>query len=130
MRIAMENETARPQTHKKILIADDDPDILDALSLMLADADYETETIMEGLTVQQISDSHADLLLLDIWMSGIDGRDICKELKSQAATHNLPIIMISANKNVARLSKEIGADDYLAKPFDMDDLLAKVAKYL
>jgi DNA-binding response OmpR family regulator len=126
----MENETARSQTHKKILIADDDSDILDALSLMLADADYDTETILEGLTVQQISDSHADLLLLDIWMSGIDGRDICRELKSREETRKLPVIMISANKNVARLSKEVGADDYLSKPFDMDDLLAKVAKYI
>jgi DNA-binding response OmpR family regulator len=126
----MENETARSQTHKKILIADDDSDILDALSLMLADADYDTETILEGLTIQQISDSHADLLLLDIWMSGIDGRDICRELKSREETRKLPVIMISANKNVARLSKEVGADDYLSKPFDMDDLLAKVAKYI
>ncbi len=118
------------QKRKKILIADDDPDILDALSLILKDADYEIETVMQGLTVQHIRESYADLLLLDIWMSGIDGTDICKELKSQEDTRILPVIMISANKNVARMSKRAGANDYLAKPFDMEDLLTKIAKYL
>lgn len=115
---------------KKILIADDDPGILDALSLFLEDVGYEVETTNDGGSVLKFQNGHPDLLLLDIWMSGWSGRDICLSLKSQEATRHLPIILISANDEAERIAWEAGADDFIAKPFDLDDVLEKIEQFL
>jgi DNA-binding response OmpR family regulator len=114
---------------KKILIADDDRAILDALKLMLEEVGYEVNTSSDGKTIQTVKKYYPDLLLLDIWMSGVDGRDICKELKAYELTKHIPIIMISANRDTETIAKESGADDFLTKPFGMNDLLSKVEKH-
>jgi CheY-like chemotaxis protein len=115
---------------KKILVADDNPAILDALKIMLEEEGYEVETTVDGATAQDIKEPLPDLLLLDIWMSGIDGRDICKHLKSSAATKHIPVIMISATKDIEQIAKDSGADDCVSKPFQIEHLLAIVAKYV
>lgn len=115
---------------KRIIVADDDKDIVSVLTMMLKDAGYEVASTANGQTTQKVRDFLPDLLLLDIWMTGIDGRDICKNLKSQKLTKHIPIIMISANKDTEKIAHQAGADDFIAKPFDMDDLLAKVEKYV
>ena len=115
---------------KKILVADDNPAILDALKIMLEGEGYEVETTVDGATVQDMKEPLPDLLLLDIWMSGIDGRDVCKLLKGATATKHIPIIMISATKDIQQIAKDSGADDCISKPFQMEHLLAIVAKYV
>lgn len=112
---------------KKILVADDDPAIVDAIQIMLEDAGYEVSTTVDGETVYKMEKEYPDLLLLDIWMSGQDGRELCKFLKSRDATKEIPIIMISANKDTAKMAKDSGANDFIEKPFDMNELLKKVA---
>ena len=112
------------------MVADDDPSILDALTIMLEDAGYAVETTVDGLTVRDMNDKLPDVLLLDIWMSGMDGKAICKHLKSQELTKHIPIIMVSANKDTKQIALDCGADDFLEKPFQMEDLLAIVAKYI
>jgi len=112
------------------MIADDDPDILDSLQQILESEGYAVETSANGETVDKIHKFLPDLLLLDIWMSGIDGRDICKALKSDPKTQHIPIIMVSANNDSKRIAKSAGADDFVAKPFDMHEILAKVAQHL
>ncbi len=114
---------------KKILVADDNPAILDALKIMLEDEGYEVETTEDGAAAKNMREPLPDLLLLDIWMSGMDGRDICKHLKSGAATKHIPVVMVSATKNIEQIAKDSGADGFIAKPFQMEDLLATVAKY-
>lgn len=114
---------------KKILIADDDPAIVDALEIMLEEAGYVVKTTDNGRAVLDMKEELPDLLLLDIWMSGMDGRDVCKHLKSQKSTKHIPIIIISANKDTKKIAKEAGADDFIAKPFEMNDLIAMVKKY-
>ena len=74
------------------------PAILDALKIMLEEEDYEVETTVDGATVQDIKEPLPDLLLLDIWMSGIDGRNVCKLLKSNVATKHIPVIALTAGK--------------------------------
>ena len=115
---------------KKILLADDDPAIVDSMQMILETMGYCVETTIDGETVMKMEEELPDLLLLDIWMSGQDGREICKSLKSKKDTQNIPIIMISANRDTAKIAKESGANDFLAKPFEMNDLLAKVEKYI
>lgn len=114
---------------KKILIADDNPAILEALSLMLQDVGYDITTVSDDKIIKQVVALKPDLLLLDIWLSGQDGREICKILKNRSDTKHIPVILISANKDTSVIAKEAGADDFLEKPFDMDDLLAKLASH-
>jgi len=114
---------------KKIMIADDDAAILDSLSLMLEFEGYHVSSTLNGATVLSMAEQ-PDLLLLDIWMSGVDGRDICKKLKQQEATRHLPVVLISASNDIQGSAIEAGADDFLAKPFEMNDLLEKIEKNL
>jgi DNA-binding response OmpR family regulator len=113
-------------TQKRVMIADDDPGILDAVEAMLEYGGYEVSSTSNGATVLEMKENFPDLLLLDIWMSGTDGRDVCKKLKQQALTRNMPIIMISASTELEKSAKEAGADDFLEKPFDMEELLKKI----
>jgi len=77
-----------------------------------------------------MAESFPDLLFLDIRLSGSDGRTIFRQFKSQEATHRLPIIMLSAHKDTRQLVREAGADDFLAKSFEREDLLALTTKYV
>lgn len=113
----------------KVLIADDDPAINDALAMMLEDAGYEVVTTLDAETVRQISADYPDVVLLDIWMSGYNGGEICQELKKRHDTKNIPIIMISANRDAEAIAKKSGADAFLAKPFEMDDLLDAISNH-
>ncbi len=118
------------QRKKKILIADDDPAILDFLALFLEDSGYEVETTEDGATIRDFPRGYPDLLLLDIWLSGWSGRDICRMLKNQETTKHLPILLISANNETERIAHEAGADDFLAKPFNLDEIAHKIERFL
>lgn len=109
---------------KRILVVEDDPAIGDMLQMMLSDAGYEVEVQVDGQVVQQVQEPLPDLLVLDIRLSGTDGRTICRQLKSQQATSHLPIIILSAHQDTGRLAREAGANDFLVKPFGMGDLLS------
>jgi CheY-like chemotaxis protein len=115
---------------KKILVADDDPAIVDAIQMMLELEGYEVDTTVNGATIYKMEKEYPDLLLLDIWMSGQDGREVCKYLKKNPATKHIPIILVSASRDVAQSAKDAGADDFIEKPFQMDDLLKTVAKHV
>lgn len=115
---------------KKILVADDDPGIVDAIQIMLEDENYEVETSVDGQTLEAVKRSKPNLVLLDVWMSGEDGREICKKLKGNVKTKNVPIIMISATQDLAESSRKAGADDFIAKPFQMKELLSKIKLHL
>ena len=115
---------------KKIMIADDDPGIVDAVEMMLEFEGYEVLSTLNGVAVLELKDAFPDLFLLDIWMSGQDGRDICRELKKREETRDIPVILISASTDLARSAREAGADDFLEKPFSMDDLMGKIDQHL
>ena len=115
---------------KKILVADDDPAILESVKMMLELEGYDVLTTTDGKTVYKVEDEVPDLLLLDIWMAGYDGRDICKYIKKNPSTRDIPVIMISASRDVKHSAVESGADDFIAKPFEMDVLLEAVAEQL
>lgn len=118
------------RSKKKILVADDDLAILDVLKMFLEDVGYQVEVTGDGALLQAFQDGQADLLLLDVWMSGWNGRDICIYLKSRKTTKQLPIILFSANKGIETIARSAGADDFLAKPFELDELLDKLERFL
>jgi DNA-binding response OmpR family regulator len=115
----------------KILIVDDDENILDALSLVLADEGYTIDSLTDGSKItERIRKFSPDVILLDVLLSGIDGRDICRKLKSDPKTKNIPVIMISAHPSAGRSTLESGANAFLPKPFGIDELYKTVSKYV
>ena len=112
------------------MIADDDKAIVDAVEAMLEFGGYEVTYTYNGATILDLRENLPDLILLDIWMSGTDGRDVCKALKKRERTSGIPVIMISASPDLENSAKEAGADDFLEKPFDMDDLFGKIDLHL
>lgn len=114
---------------KKILVIDDDPDILEAVQLVLSTGGYDSDATTKGdETCQRVRDYNPDLIILDVLLSGNDGRKICKTLKADSRTKQIPIIMISAHPTAKDSVKECGADAFVAKPFSVDELLSKVEK--
>jgi len=111
----------------------DDPDILDALRFTLEDEGYAVTTSEKGEYAESLHDGNGGLpalIILDVLLSGRDGRTICHHLKHRDDTRHIPIIMISAHPDAAASSAEVGADAFIAKPWDIDALLALVARYL
>jgi len=116
---------------KKILVADDDASILEVMEIILKDAGYDLIIVTDGKVIEKkIIELKPNLVLLDIWMAGEDGGEIAKNLKASSATKDTPIIIVSANNDTAKIAKEAGADDFLAKPFDMHELLLLIKKYV
>jgi DNA-binding response OmpR family regulator len=115
---------------KKILVIDDDAAILDAVSLVLREEGYDVRTTPKSEAVyEEVNTFNPDAIILDVLLSGNDGRTICKNLKSNDKTKKIPVIMVSAHPSAKDGIKKYGADDFLAKPFELDDLLNKVEKY-
>ena len=114
---------------KKILIADDDAAILDAVSLLLGAEGYEVLTAHNGQQVIPLLEKKPDLILLDIWMSGTNGQEVCTLIKTSPKTMDIPVILVSANNDTARLAQESGAEGFLLKPFEMEDLFAVAHRF-
>ncbi len=117
---------------KKILIFDDDPNILEIISLLLVPNGYEVRALSCGDTVfDDIKDFQPDLILMDVMLAGMDGRAICKEIKENHLTYFLPVILISGTHDLGESLHLQGApNDFVAKPFDIDHLLRVVNKQL
>lgn len=115
---------------QKILIVDDDNNIAELISLYLAKECYETMIVNDGESVMPAMNSFApNLILLDVMLPGIDGYQVCREIRAKS---NLPIIMLSAKGEIFDkvLGLELGADDYIMKPFDSKELVARVKAVL
>lgn len=115
---------------KKILVVDDDQDILFVLKLMLEMKGYSVELSSEPGNILKKGSQLPELLLLDIWMGNYDGREICQQIKTDPFTKNLPVILLSASRDIEQSAKNAGADDFLAKPFEQKHLLEKIEKYI
>ncbi len=115
---------------KKIMIIDDDPAILDSIGMLLEFEGYRVTASSDATGLLSMESEFPDLLLLDIWMSGMDGRDICKQLKQKSYTKNIPVVLISASQEIEKSAQQAGANDFLSKPFEVDDLLRKVEKHI
>jgi len=115
---------------KRITVADDDPGILDAVGMMLEMEGYQVNATLNGNTILNFQNQLPDIYILDIWMSGADGRELCKKLKSEDKTKDIPVILISASNDLKRSAETAGADDFLAKPFEIDALLQKIERAL
>ena len=117
----------------QILVVDDDPGILGALRMLFEGEGYRVETRAKGDDVEALQDGPGplpDVIVLDVLLSGKDGRTICRALKAQEATRRIPVVMISAHPAAEQSAREVGADAFVAKPFAIDDMLDTVAALL
>lgn len=121
---------ANPEV-KKILVVDDDEDIREIIMLILEGEGYAVSGLDNGQSVlNTVHELKPDVLLLDVQLGDSDGRDICKALKSQAETEDLPVIIISATHGWHTAhEKNCRANDYVNKPFDIDDLVSHVKRF-
>ena len=114
---------------KKILIADDNQNIRDALTYLLEDEGYELLLAKDGAeTLRKVRDLRPDILFLDIMMPEINGYDVCRSIKADPLLKDTYVIMLTAKGQVAEQErgKEVGANEYIVKPFSPMEILAKV----
>lgn len=114
---------------KKVLVVDDEPDIVDLIKMALTLANFEVTTAENGpATLKILEGLKPDLILLDIMMPQMTGFEVCKKIRSQKALRSVPIIMLTAKgqKQDAEQGLKLGADDYIIKPFDPYDLAEQV----
>lgn len=115
---------------QKILIVDDDNNIAELISLYLTKECFDTKIVNDGEEALSVYKSYGpNLILLDLMLPGIDGYQVCREIR---AKDNIPIIMLSAKGEVFDkvLGLEMGADDYIMKPFDSKEMVARVKAVL
>ena len=116
-----------------ILCVDDEQNILDLLTFNLQSSGYDTITALDGATALSLAKAQSPaLVLLDLMLPDIDGLDVCQRLKASATTSSIPIIMLTAKGSETDkiLGLELGADDYITKPFSVRELIARVKALL
>ena len=109
---------------KRILIIDDDKDMLEMLAIILQDSDYEVILQNSGLSGIEISKLHPDLVLLDVQIKGyqLTGNEICNQIKALPSMEGIPVFLMSADHNLRELAEECHAQGYFPKPFDVNNL--------
>ena len=116
---------------KKILIFDDDRSILEVISIIFEENGYKVEISETSHDImERVENFRPDLILMDNWIPNIGGIEATKILKSNEQFRNIPEIYVTANNDIESLAESAKADDYVAKPFDLEELENKVAKYI
>lgn len=116
---------------KKVLIFDDNTDILELCSLILETAGYEIKTSETSNNIEeQVLNFMPDLIFMDNWLPDVGGINATQTLKKNPKLNKIPVIYFSANNDVKNLANTAGADGYLAKPFDIYELESLVKKYI
>ena len=121
---------AGSSTHS-ILVVDDDPDISMMLKLMLEYKGYSV-TVLSKVeeTVKTLEGNNYSMAIIDMLLSGVSGIDICSRIRNNQSTAQCPVLMISAHPNAKEICLQAGADDFISKPFEMNDMIGKVDFFL
>jgi DNA-binding response OmpR family regulator len=115
---------------KKIIIVEDDSDILFTVTMVLENNGYDVSALSSGKTIMDGKFEYPDLFILDKRMPDMDGLDLCRQLRSTSDCKLIPIIIMSATPKFGQQALAAGANDFLAKPFSISVLLELVSKYL
>ncbi len=115
---------------KKILVIDDDQDILELTELILQDSGYEVVTSLTAAILNDVLQLKPDLIILDDWLEDTTGHEQCKILKSAEATRHIPVLIFSASTGLEKVAADCLANNYIEKPFDVDDLQNMIAALL
>ncbi|WP_121810285.1 response regulator [Mucilaginibacter kameinonensis] len=115
---------------KRIIVVDNDDDIQEIIRYVLEEQGYQVETVSDILSFNKLGDVQPDLILLDDWLSDGYGHVLCRALKRNRQTKTIPVLLISAKNDIESLAAKSHADDYIAKPFDLDFFTHKVQSWL
>ncbi|UCG35811.1 MAG: response regulator [Candidatus Omnitrophota bacterium] len=118
---------------KKILLVDDEPQLVDTLKLRLEANDYEVVIAYDGnQALERVRSEQPDLIVLDLLLPKLDGYTVCGLLKRDSKHAHIPIVMLTARTQEAdiKMGKEVGADEYITKPFEPKILLEKISNLL
>lgn len=113
---------------KKILIADDDESIRDIFRIILEKAGYALEIKEDAGEILKNNFTLPDIFLIDKLLSGVDGLDVCRHLKTNPTTSRIPIVMVSASPDIGTVALKAGADDFIEKPFELSYLLKVIER--
>jgi DNA-binding response OmpR family regulator len=115
---------------RTIIIIEDDVDILDMMTYILKDEGYNVISSVDCKPLEQVISIKPDLILLDNRLHQGSGKDECRKLKEAADTRHIPVIIVSANMGLAQLAVESQADGYIKKPFDLEEFVAVVSRFV
>jgi DNA-binding response OmpR family regulator len=115
---------------KKILIIEDDHDILDMMKFILEDEGYQVVPLLQAESLKEIIDHHPHLILLDERLPTDPGHVLCASIKAHPMAQNIPVILISAVFNLEKVAGDCKADNFIKKPFDLQELISLVNSYL
>ena len=112
----------------KILIIDHDPDVRTLMNVLMRKQGYEVETACNREdALSKLESSSPSVILLDVLLSGSDGREFCREIKANDRMKGVPVIMVSAHPGAAENIKSYGADDFVSKPINSENLVEKIS---
>jgi DNA-binding response OmpR family regulator len=114
----------------KVLIVDDDADIVMMLVQVLQDEGYAVRAAVGEEALALAADDQPDVILLDIMMPGMDGVEVCRRLRANPKSARAPVIAMSASHRLRERASQMDVDGLLAKPFDLDELLANIERLL
>jgi len=118
---------------KRILIADDEPNIVVSLEFLMKQRGYDIRVVSDGAeALKAVGEFHPDLILLDVMMPRVSGYDVCQKVRENPEWKDIKIVMLSAKGRDVEVTKglAVGADAYVTKPFSTRDLIAKVGEML
>lgn len=116
---------------KKIFVCEDDEGIIELVQILMEEKGYHVMSCLTADDVFEVFDEFKpDLAILDLWMPRVSGEEITKYIKSHPTLKETPVIILSASREIADISNRVGADAFLAKPFDIDEFETLVEKFL
>jgi two-component system phosphate regulon response regulator PhoB len=113
----------------KLLVVEDDEGIREMLKIVLSYEGYEVIMAHDGRVLDNLDMISPDIIFLDEWLCNEKGSDLCRKLKANPLTSSIPVILLSALMSVEQFSKEAGADGFIRKPFDLEELTTVIDRY-
>jgi len=119
------------QMEKYVLLIDDDQDFLTMLEIKLLREGFKVKSLLNGANfIDTIAVQKPDIVLIDVNMPHIAGNALCKVIKKNESTENIPVLLFSGNENIEKISTACGADGFITKPFEPESLLKEIGKYV
>ncbi|UZT98679.1 response regulator [Chryseobacterium fluminis] len=116
----------------QIMVLDDSPAIVDSIEMMMEFEGLTVSKFYKGSDMLDVlyAGARPDVILMDMWLSGEDGRDICRHIRADESLTEIPVIIMSASRGLEQSALDAGANDFIAKPFDMDHMVSKIRGYI
>ncbi len=113
-----------------ILVVEDDPQVARLIALVLQRNGYESQVVADGQSaLERARQTKPSMIFADLTIKGMGGEVLCSTLKSSPDTRDIPYVVVSGDRDIAEKARVCGADDFMGKPFEFDDLIRLVNKY-